>query len=157
MYVNNKIYVGNLAWEVENEDLRNAFLEMGNVVDALVVKNRRGRSKGFGFVEFETAEAAQKAMAEMNGKEVKGRAVVIREARPPRNDNDSGGIQPAPQPAQQVPAQNLPLEVQTETVKQPAQVQTETVPQPVQGQSVQGEVPLGGSMEVTPQAEEPKQ
>lgn len=139
--MDNKIYVGNLAWEVENEDLRNAFLEVGNVVDVLVVKNRRGRSKGFGFVEFETPEAVQTAIAQMNGKELKGRNMVVREARPPRTDQaPEGGVQP------EVPAQSVePKSTEVMTAEMPAVVSKDVV---------QGEVTIGQTTEVVPSKDE---
>ncbi|NLB34252.1 MAG: RNA-binding protein [Elusimicrobia bacterium] len=77
------IYVGNLAWEVADEDLRQAFEEFGTVDSASVIKDKySGRSRGFGFVEMSNAEEAQAAIDELNGKELKGREIRVNEAKP---------------------------------------------------------------------------
>lgn len=65
------------------DQLRENFSQAGNVVDAVVITdNRLGRSKGFGFVEFEKEEEAQKAIQMFNGKDFGGRNIVVNEARP---------------------------------------------------------------------------
>ena len=80
-----KIYVGNLAYSVTTDEIRKIFTEYGEVVDATVITDKMsGRSKGFGFVEFAEEEMAQKAVDEMNGKEIDGRKLVVNFARPPR-------------------------------------------------------------------------
>ena len=80
-----KLYVGNLLYEVTDEDLKNLFSPAGNVVSAVVIKFRdTGRSKGFGFVEMETEEAAQKAIDTLNGQDNQGRKLIVSEARPPK-------------------------------------------------------------------------
>lgn len=85
-----KLYVGNLPWSVTDESLKDLFAQYGEVVEAVIIKDKySGRSKGFGFVTFATEEAAAAAEAAMNGKDVEGRAVVVnvarpREERPPR-------------------------------------------------------------------------
>jgi len=80
-----KLYVGNLLYEVTDEDLKNQFLTIGPVVSAVVIKFREsGRSKGFGFVEMETEEDAKKAIEAFHQKDFKGRMLVVSEARPPR-------------------------------------------------------------------------
>ncbi len=87
------IYVGNLSYSVSEEDLRQAFAAFGQVTSANVIKDRdSGQSKGFGFVEMPSTEEAQAAIAGLNGKELKGRAMTVNEARP-RADrgNDRGG------------------------------------------------------------------
>jgi RNA recognition motif-containing protein len=93
-----KLYVGNLPYETTQADLEELFAPFGTVASASVITDKfSGRSKGFGFVEMSTDEEAQKAVAEMNGKEISGRAIVVNEARPmePRQDNfrrdDRGG------------------------------------------------------------------
>lgn len=88
------IYVGNLSYEVTSKDLENTFAPFGNLVSAKVVTDRdSGRSKGFGFVEYESKDAGQKAIEELNGRELKGRAITVNEARPkePRSDHRGGG------------------------------------------------------------------
>ncbi len=78
-----KIYVGNLSRDVTDEDLLKAFESFGRVESATVVKDKfTGESRGFGFVEMPSASEAQSAINGMNGKELKGRAVNVNEARP---------------------------------------------------------------------------
>ncbi len=80
-----KVYVGNLSYTVTTDELRKMFTEFGEVVDATVITDKMsGRSKGFGFVEYGEEEMAQKAVDEMNGKEVEARKLVVNFARPPR-------------------------------------------------------------------------
>ncbi len=80
-----KLYVGNLPYSVNSDELRKIFSEFGEVVDAIVLSDKfSGRSKGFGFVTFATEEMAQKAVEGLNGKEVGGRNLVVNVARPPK-------------------------------------------------------------------------
>ncbi|MFQ5933969.1 MAG: RNA recognition motif domain-containing protein [Dehalococcoidia bacterium] len=82
------IYVGNLAYEVTDDDLEAAFAEYGQVSSAKVIMNRlSGRSRGFGFVEMLDDSEAQAAIDALNGKDIKGRAVTVNEARPRQSDN----------------------------------------------------------------------
>ena len=86
-----KIYVGNLSFDVTDDDLRQAFAAFGQVETANVIKDKfSGESKGFGFVEMPSKEEAAAAMAGMNGKDLKGKAVNVNEARP-RVDRPRGG------------------------------------------------------------------
>lgn len=79
----NKLYVGNLSYSTTSDQLREYFSQAGSVVDATVISDKRtGRSKGFGFVEFESSDAAQKAIEMFNGKEFGGRNITVNEARP---------------------------------------------------------------------------
>jgi len=79
----NKLYVGNLAYSVRDEDLNQAFAEFGAVTSAKVMMDRdTGRSKGFGFVEMGSDAEAQAAINGLNGQPLSGRAVVVNEARP---------------------------------------------------------------------------
>jgi len=82
--VNKKLYVGNLLFEVTEDDLKQHFSSAGNVVSATIIRFRDGKSKGFGFVEMETEEGAKKAIETLNGQEHRGRKLVVAEARPPR-------------------------------------------------------------------------
>ena len=85
------IFVGNLSRDVTNEDLQQAFQAFGEVTSANVIRDKfSGDSRGFGFVEMPAKAAAQAAIAGLNGKELKGRAINVNEARP-RADNRGGG------------------------------------------------------------------
>ena len=86
-----KIYVGNLSYEVTEEDLRQEFGAFGEVTSVNIITDKySGRSKGFGFVEMATKSEAEAAITGLNGKTLKDRTVVVNEARP-RTDNRSGG------------------------------------------------------------------
>jgi hypothetical protein len=79
----NKLYVGNLAYSVRDEDLNDAFSQFGAVTSAKVMMDREtGRSKGFGFVEMGSDPEAQAAINGLNGQPIAGRAIVVNEARP---------------------------------------------------------------------------
>ncbi len=83
------MYVSNLGFHVQDEDLRQLFGSFGDVTSAKVIKDRdTGRSRGFGFVEMESNEQANKAMASLNNKEIEGRAISISVAREKENRND---------------------------------------------------------------------
>jgi RNA recognition motif-containing protein len=87
----NKLYVGNLSYRVTSEDLQEHFATAGAVQSANVVFDREtGRSRGFGFVEMESDDAASAAIAQFNGQEYDGRTMVVNEARP-RDDRGGGG------------------------------------------------------------------
>ncbi len=91
-----KLYVGNLPYSVDQQELRTLFEQAGGVVEATVITDREtGRSKGFGFVEMNTDEEATKAITELNGHMIGNRQIQVsearpREERPPRRD-DRGG------------------------------------------------------------------
>jgi RNA recognition motif-containing protein len=79
----NRLFVGSLAWATNDDSLKDFFAAAGNVVSANVIVDREtNRSKGFGFVEMSSDEEAKKAIDELNGKELDGRAIVVSEARP---------------------------------------------------------------------------
>jgi len=79
----NKLYVGNLSYNVRDDDLQQAFAQYGTVSSAKVMMDRdTGRSKGFGFVEMGSDPEAQAAINGMNGQTLDGRAIVVNEARP---------------------------------------------------------------------------
>ncbi len=79
----NKLYVGNLAYGVRDEELQQAFAQYGSVTSAKVMMDREtGRSKGFGFVEMGSDAEAQAAISGLNGQALEGRAIVVNEARP---------------------------------------------------------------------------
>ena len=77
-----KLYVGNLSFETTENDLNDLFAEYGKVTDVAILNDREtGRSRGFGFVTFTDATAANAAIVALNGKEVGGRALTVNEAR----------------------------------------------------------------------------
>ena len=79
----NKLYVGNLSYNIRDDDLQQAFAQYGTVNSAKVMMDRdTGRSKGFGFVEMGSDPEAQAAINAMNGQALDGRAIVVNEARP---------------------------------------------------------------------------
>jgi RNA recognition motif-containing protein len=86
------IYVGNLASDVTEEDLTALFSEFGQVREAKVIKDMFSQeSRGFGFVEMPATAEAQKAIEELNTKELKGKAITVNEARPRRERGKRGG------------------------------------------------------------------
>ena len=86
-----KLYVGNLNFEIDDQELEEAFSQYGEIVSAVIIKDRvSGRSKGFGFVEFAEEDSAQNAKQAMNGKELKGRAIKVDEAREQRSSRNDG-------------------------------------------------------------------
>ncbi|MCW8803808.1 MAG: RNA-binding protein [Ignavibacteriaceae bacterium] len=77
-----KLFVGSLPWSVNDDKLKEAFEEHGNVVSAKVVMDRTtGRSRGFGFVEMGSADDAQKAIKALHDSELGGRNIVVNEAK----------------------------------------------------------------------------
>lgn len=86
------IYVGNLAYSVTEQDLMQAFSEFGTVNSAKIITDRdSGRAKGFAFVEMAEKSEGIKAIAGLNGKEIKEREIVVNEARPREDRPGSGG------------------------------------------------------------------
>ena len=86
------IYVGNLSYEVTEEDLKEAFEAFGQVETVKVIKdNYSGRSKGFGFVEMPTKAEANSAIEGLDGKELKGRTLKVNKARPRSEGRPYGG------------------------------------------------------------------
>ncbi|MCA9728104.1 MAG: RNA-binding protein [Candidatus Eisenbacteria bacterium] len=87
-----KLYVGNLSYNVNNSELEELFASFGAVRSAQVVMDRdTGRSKGFGFVEFNTEEEAEAAISALNGRDFKGRNLTVNEARPREDRGPRGG------------------------------------------------------------------
>jgi len=84
-----KIYVGNLPYSVDDGKLKEVFSEFGEISEATVISDKySGRSKGFGFVTFANEESAQKAVSEMNEKEIDGRAIKVSEAKPMKSEGE---------------------------------------------------------------------
>lgn len=88
-----KLYVGSLPYSWTTEQLEELFTPFGRVTSAAIVSDQGTRkSKGFGFVELDSEDSAKKAMTELNGKEIEGRALAVREARPHvERGGDRGG------------------------------------------------------------------
>ncbi len=86
------IYVGNLPWEIQEEDLRKSFEEFGQVASATIIKDKfTNKPRGFGFVEMPEKEEALKAIQALNGKELKGRPMKVNEAKPKTEGSGGGG------------------------------------------------------------------
>ncbi len=87
------IYVGNLSFDLKEEDLQKAFEAYGKVASATIVKDKySGQPRGFGFVEMPDADEARTAIANLNGKEVAGRQMNVNEAKPrPERGRGPGG------------------------------------------------------------------
>jgi len=87
-----KLFVGSLAWATDSAGLRAAFEKFGEIEEAQVVNDREtGRSRGFGFVTFVDEGSSQQAVAEMNGKDLDGRPIVVNEARDQSPRGGGGG------------------------------------------------------------------
>ncbi|HPA77757.1 MAG TPA: RNA-binding protein [Kiritimatiellia bacterium] len=86
-----KLYVGNLSFETTEDDIRDLFSSCGTVTSCnLIIDKFTSKSRGFAFVEMASQAEATKAISEMNGKEVSGRALTVNEARP-REERSGGG------------------------------------------------------------------
>lgn len=90
------IYVSNLSFNVQDEDLREFFTPYGEVTSAKIINDREtGRSRGFGFVEMADDTASKKAIQELDGADVEGRTIKVTEAKPkedrPARSNGGGG------------------------------------------------------------------
>lgn len=105
-----RIYVGNLPWSVTKAKIDELFSSFGEIEESLVVVNKyTGRSRGFGFVTFKNDADADKALAEMNEKEVEDRNLSVREAKPmreeseekPKEENGTGKAEPEEKPKEE--------------------------------------------------------
>jgi cold-inducible RNA-binding protein len=82
--LNNKLFIGNLPYSATEDELKEAFAQAGEVQTVKIVTDRQsGRSKGFGFIEMASEEAAKAAIEKLNGAEYAGRTISVSEARPP--------------------------------------------------------------------------
>ena len=80
--MNKNLYVGNLSSEVTEQDLSHNFSTVGKVISTTIIKDRySNQSKGFGFVEMETEDAARQAIEQFNGGKLRGKAIIVSEAR----------------------------------------------------------------------------
>ena len=87
-----RLYVGNLPYSVTELDLRELFAGLGTVTDAKIITDREtGRPRGFGFVEMSSDDEARKAIEELNGRDVQGRQVAVKEAEDRRGGSGGGG------------------------------------------------------------------
>lgn len=87
-----KLFVGNISYDVTDELLADHFAQVGQVESSkIIIDKMTGRSKGFGFVEMSTEEEAQKAIAELDQKELEGRALNVNEAQPPKRQYENRG------------------------------------------------------------------
>ena len=87
------IYVGNISRDVTETELKDAFAAFGTVTSAAIIKEKyTGESRGFGFVEMPNKEEADKAIAGLNGKDLKGRNLTVNEAKPRTDRPRSGGF-----------------------------------------------------------------
>ena len=88
------IYVGNLSWDLTEQDLQEMFAPYGEVISAKIVTDKfnNNRSKGFGFVEMTDSEAGNAAIAALHGTEVQGRSIVVNESQPREGGSGGGGF-----------------------------------------------------------------
>jgi RNA recognition motif-containing protein len=92
-----KLYVGGLSYSTTSEGLKEFFSQCGNVLSATVITDRfSGQSRGFGFVEMSSAEEAQNAISQLNGRELDGRRITVEVSNPqgPRTGGRPGGGRP---------------------------------------------------------------
>jgi len=87
-----KLFVGNLSFDTTEEELKELFGQVGTVQSVNIIRDKyTNNSKGFGFIEMGSNEEAEKAIAQLNGKELHGRNLSVAEARPPREHRFGGG------------------------------------------------------------------
>jgi cold-inducible RNA-binding protein len=87
-----KLYVGNLSFNTSTQDLEEMFGKVGTVESTNIIEDREtGRSRGFAFIEMSSQEEAQKAIMQINGKEIDGRELIVNEAKPRENRGGGGG------------------------------------------------------------------
>jgi cold-inducible RNA-binding protein len=88
----NRLFIGGLSWDTDDNGLRNAFESFGELDDVKVITDRdTGRSRGFGFVTFASPDDARKAMEQMDGKELDGRTIKVNEAQERQGGGGGGG------------------------------------------------------------------
>jgi RNA recognition motif-containing protein len=96
--MSNRVYVGNLAWSVSWQDLKDHMRDAGDVQYSKILTDREGRSKGCGIVEFSTAEGAADAIEKLTDTELKGRKIFVREDREDGKRGGGGGDRPPREP-----------------------------------------------------------
>lgn len=88
-----KLFVGGLSWDTTEDSLRAFFAGVGTVTSATIISDKfTGKSRGFGFVEMSTDDEAKKAIAQLNGKQLDGRTIVVNEAKPLAPRENRGGF-----------------------------------------------------------------
>jgi len=96
-----RIYVGNLPWGVDKAKFEELFSPFGEIEEALVISDKHtGRSRGFGFVTYKNDADADKAIEGMNEKEVEGRKIVVKEARPARESQEGEQVKEEEKPTE---------------------------------------------------------
>lgn len=84
------LYVGNLTYDVVQNDLENLFSQIGPVKSTVIIRDKySGESRGFGFVEMESTDDGKAAIEKLNGMELKGRSIIVNEAKPRRDTRTS--------------------------------------------------------------------
>ena len=90
--MNKRLYIGNLSYEVTAQDLNHNFSTVGKVLSVEIIKDRYSNlNKGFGFVEMETGEAARQAIEQFNGGDLRGKAIIVSEAKEKKPRGDGPG------------------------------------------------------------------
>ncbi len=118
-----KIYVGNLPYTVTFDKLKELFSSYGEIEEAIVISDKfSGRSKGFGFVTFKDEASAQKAIAEMNNKNVEGRELKVNEAKPREEAPKDEEPKPEEKPVEEPKIEEKPVE----QAEEPKEESTET-------------------------------
>lgn len=112
-----RIYVGNLPYSVDNDELKKIFSDAGTVTDTAIPLRFDGKPKGFAFVEFDSKEAMDKAIEMFNEKEVGGRVLRVSEAHP---REDKGGDKPADKPMKEAKAEEVTEEATEEPMTEEA-------------------------------------
>ncbi len=102
-----RIYVGNLPYSVDNDELKKIFSEAGTVTDTAIPLRFDGKPKGFAFVEFDSKEAMDKAIETFNEKEVGGRVLRVSEAHPRDDKGGDAGDKPADKPMKEDKAEEV--------------------------------------------------
>jgi len=136
-----KLFVGNLAYATTDDQLTQIFSAYGKVVSVNIIKDRFSqRSKGFGFVEFETEEEAMAAMQALDGSEQDGRNMVVKEATPRADDNKGESVAaPMSEEAPVAPVEETPMTEEVPVTEEVVPVEEET---PVEATTEEVDAPV---------------
>ncbi len=125
-----RIYVGNLPWSVDKAKFEELFSPFGEIEEALVISDKyTGRSRGFGFVTYKNDADADKAIGDMNEKEVEGRNLIVKEARPSREDQKEGQTEDE-QKAEEKPSEETKEEKEEKPSEETKEEKEETPSEP---------------------------